>query len=168
MATLMNAIVRGIALLLLIAATGFAIDRWTLQPLRCGHAASLGADALDRDNQSVYQAARQVRADLHDCECVSPPDASIPTTLAAAAEASEDPRTAITEYQRALLIDRRPEIYFQLGLALEETLDRPAALENIVRACAFDPSRLKDIPYDEMRKEAEQRLRERYGADWVP
>jgi tetratricopeptide (TPR) repeat protein len=168
MASLMNAILRGIALLLLIAGTGYAIDRWTLKPLRCGHAASLGADALDHDNQTAYQTARQVRADLHDCECVSPPDANIPTTLAAAAEASDDLRTAITQYQRALLIDRRPELYFNLGLAQQEAPARPAALENIVRACAFDPSRLKDIPYDEMRKATKRRIRERYGTDWVP
>lgn len=163
----MKAIIRGIALLLLIAATAYALDRWTLKPLRCGHAASLGSDALDHDTRTIHQTARQVRADLHDCECVSPPDANIPMTLAAAADVSDDPRTAITEYQRALLIDRRPEIYFNLGLAQQETLAHTAALENIVRACAFDPSRLKDIPYDEMRKETKQRLRARYGADWV-
>ena len=167
----MNAILRGVALLLLIAATLYALDRWSLQPLRCGHAASLGAAALSRSTPSVYQAqrlTRQLRADLEGCECLSPPDANIPMTLGAAAETSDDPRTAIAEYERALLIDRRPEIYFHLGLAQQETLNRTAALENIVRACAFDPSRLDDIPYDEMRKETEQRLRDMYGADWVP
>jgi hypothetical protein len=168
MATLMKTILRGIALLLLIAATGYALNQWTLKPLRCGHAASLGADALDLDPKSVRQTARQIRRDLQDCECVSPPDASIPMTLGAAAEVSDDPRTAIVEYQRALLIDRRPEIYFHLGLAQQETINRPAALENILRACAFDPSRLKDIPYDEMRKETEQRLKAKYGPDWIP
>jgi len=164
----MTAILRVFALLLLITGTAYAINRWTLQPLRCGHAASLGAEALDLSSQSVYQTARQVRADLHDCECVSLPDASIPLTLAAAAEASDDPRAAIIEYQRALQRDRRPEIYFQLALAQQQTLNHPAALDNLLRACAFDPARLKDIPYDEMRKETEQKLRDRYGADWVP
>ena len=165
------AIVRGVALLLLIAATGYALDRWALKPLRCGHAASLGAAALDRAGQAVFQTqrlARQIRDDLQDCECLHPPDASIPMTLGAAAEASDDPRTAIAEYQRALQIDRRPEIYFHLGLAQQETLDRAAALENIVRACAFDPARLADIPYDEVRKETEQRLLDAYGPDWIP
>jgi tetratricopeptide (TPR) repeat protein len=166
----MNAIIRGVALVLLIASTNFALDRWSLKPLRCGHAASLGAATLDREVPTVYQAqrlAREIRAGLHDCECISPPDASIPMTLGAAAEASDDPRTAIAEYQRALLIDRRPEIYFHLGLMQQESLDHSAALENIVRACAFDPARLKDIPYDEMRKETEQRLQDTYGPDWV-
>ena len=164
----MNAILRGLALLLLLVASAYAINRWTLQPLRCGHAASLGAETLELRNQPAYQTARQIREDLHDCECVSPPDPSIPMTLGAAAEAVDDPRTAIMEYQRALQLDRRPEIYFHLGLAQQETLNHSAALENIIRACAFDPVRLKDIPYDEMRKETAQRLRERYGKDWVP
>jgi len=163
--------VRGAALLLLIAATVYALDRWTIKPLRCGHAASLGAAALDREAPTPLQAqrlARQIRADLQDCACITPPDATIPMTLGAAAEASDDPRIAIAEYQRALQIDRRPEIYFHLGLMQQETLNHPAALENIVRACAFDPARLPDIPYDDTRKETEQRLRATYGPDWVP
>jgi hypothetical protein len=161
--------VRGAALLLLIASTVYSLDRWTVKPLRCGHAASLGAAALDRES-APFQARRlagQIRADLQGCTCVTPPDASIPMTLGAAAEASDDPRTAIAEYQRALQLDRRPEIYFHLGLMQQETLNR-SALENIVRACAFDPARVADIPYEDMRKETEQRLRAMYGPGWVP
>ncbi len=163
--------VRGAALLLLIAATVYALDRWTVNPLRCGHAASLGAAALDRESPADFQArrlARQIRDDLQGCACVTPPDASIPMTLGAAAEASDDPRIAIAEYQRALQLDRRPEIYFHLGLMQQETLNRSGALENVVRACAFDPARLADIPYDDMRKETKKRLRAMYGPGWVP
>jgi cytochrome c-type biogenesis protein CcmH/NrfG len=163
-------IVRGAALLLLIAATVYALDRWAVNPLRCGHAASLGAAALDRESPSPFQTqrlARQIRADLQDCTCVTPPDASIPMTLGAAAEASDDARGAIAEYQRALQLDRRPEIYFHLGLMQQATLN-PSAIENIVRACAFDPARLADIPYDDMRKETEKRLRAMYGPGWAP
>ncbi|HXA15859.1 MAG TPA: hypothetical protein VN380_02615 [Thermoanaerobaculia bacterium] len=162
--------VRGAALLLLIAATIYALDRWTVKPLRCGHAASLGAAALDRELPTVFQMqrlARQIHADLQDCACVTPPDASIPMTLGAAAEASDDPRTAIAEYQRALQLDRRPEIYFHLGLMQQATLNRSAAVDDLVRACAFDPARLADIPYEDMRKETEQRLRAMYGPGWV-
>ena len=164
-------IARGLALLLLVAATGYSLDRWAFRPLRCTYAASTGASALDREEQTDYGTRRlalRIRADLEGCQCVSPPDSRIAMTLGAAAEASGDPRTAIAEYQRALLIDRRPEIYFHLGLAQQETLDRAAAIDNIVRACAFDPARLSDIPYDEVRKETEQRLRDTYGPDWVP
>jgi tetratricopeptide (TPR) repeat protein len=161
---------RAVGLLLVIVATGYALHRWALRPLRCGYAASVGAATLDRKLQSDYQTRRlagQIRADLEDCTCVSPPDARITMTLGAAAEAIDDTHTAITEYQRALLIDRRPEIYFHLGLTQQETPDRAAAIDSIVRACAFDPARLADIPYDDVRREAEQRLRATYGPDWV-
>lgn len=163
-------IVRCAGLLLLVAATVYALDRLTITPLRCGHAASLGAAALDRESPAPFQAqrlARQIRDDLQGCGCVTPPDATIPMTLGAAAEASDDPRTTIAEYQRALQLDRRPEIYFHLGLMQQATLN-PSAIENIVRACTFDPARLADIPYDDMRKETEKRLRETYGQDWLP
>lgn len=162
--------VRAVGLLLVIAATGYALDRWALRPLRCGYAASVGAATLVQRQQSDYQTRRlaaQIRADLEGCACVSPPDARIPMTLGAAAEAIDDTHTAITEYQRALLIDRRPEIYFHLGLTQQETPDRAAAIDNIVRACAFDPARLADIPYDDVRQETERRIRGTYGPDWV-
>lgn len=163
-------IARAIALLLVIAATGYALDRWALRPLRCGYAASVGAATLAHSQQPDYQARRlagQIRADLEGCACVSPPDARIPMTLGAAAEANDDPRTAVTEYERALQIDRRPEIYFHLGLMQQETPDRASAIDNIVRACAFDPARLADIPYDEVKRETKRRLRDTYGPDWV-
>lgn len=165
------AITRAMALLLVIAATGYALDRWALRPLRCDYAASVGAATLDHVQKSDYQTRRlagQIGADLEGCACLSPPDARIPMTLGAAAEASDDPRTAITEYQRALLIDRRPEIYFHLGLMQQETPDRSSAIDNIVRACAFDPARLHDIPYDEIQSETRRRIRETYGPDWIP
>jgi hypothetical protein len=170
MAKLMKAfalIARGAALLLLIAAAGYALDRWALKPLRCAHAASLGTASLglaQRTDLQTRRVAAQVQASLQDCDCVT--DATIPMTLGAAAETIDDPHTAITEYQRALLLDRRPEIYFHLGLMQQQTPDRAAGLENIVRACAFDPSRLADIPYEELRQQTKQRLQATYGHDW--
>ncbi len=161
---------RGAALLLLVAATIYALNRWALIPLRCSYTASIGAATLDLAEQSGHKSARlarEIRDDLKGCDCVSPHDVAIPMTLAATAEACNDLPTAITEYQHALQIDRRPEIYFHLGLIQYETLDHRAAIENIIRACAFDPARLADIPYDDARQETKRRLEEAYGAEWV-
>jgi tetratricopeptide (TPR) repeat protein len=163
-------IARGVAFLLLLVATTYSIDRWVIRPLRCTYTASTGADALDHSVPADYKTTRLallIRADLAGCTCVSPPNAIIPMTLGAAAEASGDLRAAIAEYQRALLIDRRPEIYFHLGLVQLETLDRTSAFENIMRACAFDPSRIADIPYEDLRLQTEQRLWAAYGPDWI-
>src|SRR5436853_7802534 len=61
--------------------------------------------------------ATRVRAGLVGCECVSRSDVRIPFTLGAAYNASSDPRSAVAQYERALLIDLRPEIYLSLALA---------------------------------------------------
>jgi tetratricopeptide (TPR) repeat protein len=164
------AVLRVAALFLLIVATGYSLDRYALRPLHCVHTASVGTATLGtmtiRDNRT-QPLARRVRAELEGCDCVSPPDAAIPIALASAAEATADLPAAIAEYERALLIDRRPEIYFQLGLLQLDSRDHSAGIEHIVRACAFDPARLSDVPYAEVRWETEQRLRATYGPHWI-
>ena len=164
-------IARGAAIVLLLAVTIHSLEQWVLLPLRCMHAASNGQTALEmfgqRTDFEARRQARRVHAELEECECVSPPDARIPTTRGAAAEMSGDLREAITDYQRALLINRRPEIYFRLGLAQLDVLDHPAALGNLTRACAFDPQLIAEIPYRDVAVEIRERLRSRYGQDWI-
>lgn len=161
----MKTALRIATLALLMVGTGAAIARWVIHPLRCSRDASFGAAALEANETRA--AARGIRADLTSCTCVTPPDALIPVARGAAAKAEGDPRTAIAEYQHALEIDRRPEIYFQLGLAQLEAGDRPAAMESLVRACAFDPARLADIYDVEIRRETKQLLLRRYGSAWM-
>jgi tetratricopeptide (TPR) repeat protein len=166
-----RAIVRGLALVVLVVATGVALERLVLHPLRCARKTSVGAAAFELDTQRgdyrVQQRARQVRADLNECRCVFPLDVRIPFTLGAAAQAAGDSRAAVADYQEALRIDRRPEIYLWLGLAQLDTLDRGQALDNLTRACAFDPARLREIPYDDVRHETKQRLIAQYTARWL-
>jgi tetratricopeptide (TPR) repeat protein len=164
-------IIRAAALLIVVGATALAHRQWVFLPLRCVHAASLGEEALNatgqRNDYLTRRTARRVRADLDGCECIDTADVRIPFTLGTASANAGDPRSAIAQYQRALLIDRRPEIYFTLGLAQLEALDRPAAIANLERACTFDPALLAEIPYEEIRREIERRLGARYGRDWV-
>jgi hypothetical protein len=165
----MTVILRAIALLLLGAATVYAIERSTFHPLRCTYAASTGAAMLDHADPADYhtrRAAHQLRIDLEACPCVSPPDVSIPMTRAAAAEVDGDRPTAIAEYQNALRLDRRPEIFFQLGLLQHETGNDNDGMNNLVRACAFNPA-LADIPDDALRLETQRRVRAAYGEDWI-
>jgi hypothetical protein len=166
----MTVILRAIALLLLGAATVYAIERWTLDPLRCTHAASTGAAMLDHANPADYRtrrAAQQLRNDLEDCKCVSPPAVGISMTRSAAAEVDGNRVAAIAEYQNALRIDRRPEIYFQLGLLQHETGNDNDAMNNLVRACAFNPALLADIPDEALRINIQSRVRGEYGEDWI-
>jgi tetratricopeptide (TPR) repeat protein len=162
---------RALALVLLVAATAYAIERWTLHPLRCTYAASTGAALLDDADPADYRtrrAAHQLRVELEACQCVSPPDVGILMARAAAAEDDGDRTAAIAEYQNALRIDRRPEIYFRLGLLQHETGNGNDALNNLVRACAFNPALLADIPDDALRLETRNRVRAAYGEDWIP
>jgi len=166
----MTVILRTIALLLLGAATVYAIERWTLDPLRCTHAASTGAAMLEGGESADYRmrrAAHQLRIDLERCRCISPPDVGIPMTRAAAADVDGDRAAAIIEYQIALRIDRRPEIYFQLGLLQHEIGRDDDAMNNLVRACAFNPALLAEIADDALRSDIQRRVRGEYGAGWI-
>lgn len=58
---------------------------------------------------------------------------------------------AIALYERALTYDRRPEIYFQLGIVQLEAGRREDARRSLDRAVQFDPTILEEIPDDEMR-----------------
>ena len=158
------------AVLVVIVAAGFALDWFVAVPLRCSHAASVGAAELDNAGETVdEQTAKLVRrigASLQGCDCVTPPDARIFFVRGAAEQGGEDLHTAIADYRRALDIDRRPEIYLHLGLAQLAASDRAAAIENLVRACAFDPGRLSALD-DATRREVKQTIRARYGAEWM-
>ena len=159
------------ALLVLLAITAYALQRFVARPMRCVYAATIGAAELDargqRRDASTLQLAGRLRTSLRDCDCVSPPDARIFLTRGGAAEVLGQPGVAIGDYRRALAIDHRPELYFNLGLAQLDALDRAGAIDSLVAACAFDPARLADIPYDEIRAETKRRLVERYGAGWI-
>jgi tetratricopeptide (TPR) repeat protein len=166
----MNVLLRAIALLLLGAATLFAIERWTLDPLRCTYTASTGASMLERADPGDYRTlrmTRRLRIDLDTCQCISPPDVAIPMTRAAATEADGDRAAAIAEYENSLKIDRRPEIYFHIGLLQHETGNDRDAVGNLARACAFNPALLAEIPDAAMRTETERRIRAAYGNDWM-
>lgn len=158
-------------LLLLVAATAYALHRWTIVPWRCSLAASRASAALqDVDAANDYvklRVARSVIASLAGCERVSPPNVQIDYTRAEALALLGDHRAAIAGYQRALTIDRRPEIYFDLGMSHLQLLDRQAAVDDLAHAVAFDPARLDEISAGDLRSEVETRVRERFGEGWL-
>ena len=161
---------RTVALILLLAGTGYALRQWTWIPLRCAHAASLAQiaieDAASMSDADKRNVARRIRADLGDCPCVSPANVAIPTALADAAAMIGDHEIAIAQYERALQLDRRPMLYLRLGLAQLNAFDRPAAIASLTRACAFNPGVLAAIPYQDVRREVAARLLAAYGPGW--
>lgn len=163
----MKSAVRIAIVLFLGGAAAYAIHTRAIVPLRCASAASDGAAALRRA-AADRATARRVRNTLRGCECVtSAAGMRIRFTLAEAAEMLGEHREAIAHYQHALLLDRRPEIYFALGMVQLDARDRAAAVQNLARACAFDPARLAEIPYDDVREETARIIRAQYGARWL-
>ena len=160
-------VLRALALTLVLAAIAWSLHRWTLIPLRCARASTRGAAALDaaarRANFLRWRKARGVLATVNGCQCTLQDF----HTRAEAAELLGDSRAAIADYERALRIDRRPETYFALGMAHLQMLNRDAAIDNLARACAFDPRRLRHIPDDDVRAETAARVRAAYGDAWL-
>jgi hypothetical protein len=142
-------IARAAGMLLVVAAALAALRAWTLEPLRCARAAW-----------------RESAAELRDCDC-TPLTVDVCTARGTSYAVSGDAKRAIVEWRRALDLARRPEIYFALGMDALDAFDRPTAITNLTRACAFQPSRLADIPYADVRSEVRERIRAAYGDDWL-
>jgi tetratricopeptide (TPR) repeat protein len=167
----MLSIVRVVAALAIVGAAVYAVGRLSLAPLRCAGAATVGAAGLDRieflNDHTKYRSARAIAGSLDGCDCLSPARSRILAVRAAAFGKAGDHKAAVATYEQILALDRRPEIYFALGLSHLAAFDRAAALDSFERACEFDPKRLRKVPYDELREEVERRLVARHGAHWV-
>jgi tetratricopeptide (TPR) repeat protein len=168
----MTRVLKMTALLALGAAT-IASLRWAVYlPLACEGKATRAIEELDArevgSDASRRAAARAAESHLQSCECLQGTDFKIAYAHGIAYRYRGDTQEAIRAFRRALDIDRRPEIYIALGLAQLDAIDRPAAIESFVAAGTFAPTRLNDIPYSDIRREATQRIRAVYGEDWVP
>jgi len=157
--------VRLLALVLLAASTVYALHRLVYVPLHCARIASISAANVEAS--PTRETAARARDDLLACRSVTAREAHVAFILGGVFAVLGDDRSAAGEFERALTIERRPEIYFALGMARFGLLQRDAAIDSLTRACAFDPSRLADIPYGDVRMEVERRLRSTYGAGWI-
>ena len=159
--------IRMAAAAIVTAAALAAIERWAIDPIRCARASARASRALDASSgeSAARRAAVEARSALLDCE--SAPSHEVYVTLGRAHEILGERQSAMAAYRRALRYERRPETYFAIGMVALDSLDRPTAIENLARACAFDPRRLAHIEYDDVRRETELRVRQTYGDDWL-
>lgn len=141
-------------------------------PMRCERAVSRSLDAIDdaatRDDFARHAAAKYAEAAMRGCECLESTDVKIAYVRGTIHRYRGEPLPAIASYRRALAIDRRPEIYIDLGLAQLDAFNARDALESFATAGSFAPSQLERIPYPDVRAEAERRIRAKYGNDWLP
>jgi tetratricopeptide (TPR) repeat protein len=162
-----------VAALVALGAATIASLRWAVYlPLICEGNATRAIDVLDAaqyDSDAARRAAaRRAESYLQGCECLERTDFKIAYAHGIAYRYRGDTQDAIRAFRRALAIDRRPEIYLALGFTQLDAIDRPAAIESFVAAGAFAPTRLNDIPYSDVRREAKRRIRAMYGEEWVP
>jgi len=161
-----------IALIVIAFVTIAALRYGVWLPTKCEANVTRSLDAIDdssaRDDVARRAAAKYSDLALRDCECLEQTDVKLAYVRGTIHRYRGESRAAIDSYQRALTIDRRPEIYIDLGLAQLDALDRRGAIESFATAGSFAPSQLERIPYPDVRADAERRIRAMYGNDWLP
>lgn len=142
-----------------------------LMPLRCELASSMaGARLAEAEHGSESQkraVADETLVLLASCDCFPDLDFRSSQAIATAQLHRGDARAAIARFQRALRVDRRPELYMGLGVAFMESGDERGAIDSFARAVEFDPSRLAQVPYDDVRLLVKQRVVAARGAGWM-
>jgi tetratricopeptide (TPR) repeat protein len=140
-------------------------------PFVCEARVTRALDAIDaaaERGETARRTASQFALSLvRGCGCIERLDFKLAYVRGTADRDRGDAPAAIDAYQRALSLDRRPEIYIDLGRAQLDAIDRAGAIDSFVAAGAFAPKLLDRIPYSDVRSEAERRIRERYGANWI-
>lgn len=110
--------------------------------------------ALSAPPMEAPSVARRNLLRLDRCLPQSPTDVRLLMLAAANYQILDRHADAIAAYERALRIDKRPEIYYELGLTQLSVGDRSSALASLTRAARFaqqymyetgDPSMIDDI-----------------------
>ncbi len=150
-----------------------AIDRAAYEPWRCSVVRrSLEPATLrlwTRQDSFMRPRARENAVLARACLRITPCDAA-PYILAATNDRlTGDYLNAAAMYEQALRFDRRPEIYFDLGLMQLELARIADAEESFVQAGSFDPYTILDIPQEDIRNRVMERVgKDHYFAWWGP
>lgn len=145
---------------LLVAASITAAWLLCWQPYRCNVArGSVKASTEDayikgRGEIQAKMAARSNLAILRGCEPWTCRTVSGLMLVAANQQVLEDYDGAAASYRAALELDRRPELYLNLGNALAHAGDRAAAERSLQQAVLFNPWMMPNIEDGELRQRA--------------
>jgi tetratricopeptide (TPR) repeat protein len=161
-----------VALILIGAATIVLIHYTVWLPLACEANVTRAFDALDsvadRNDIAKRAASQHAESVLRGCECLERQDVKLAYARGTILRYRGEPARAIDAYRLALSIDRRPEIYLDLGYAQLDAMDQPGAIQSFATAGAFAPAMLDRIPYADARAAAERSIRATYGTKWLP
>ena len=148
-----------------------ALYRCSYMPVRCSVNAASSERALlaatnRADNYAAIVAARRALDRLRGCD-IHPWQIDPPLLTALSYRFLQRNNRAIEWYERALVIDRRPEIYLGLGLMQLKVGMREDGLRSLTLACAFAPDMLDGIDDGVAREEVKRRITAEYGPDWL-
>lgn len=162
---------RAIALVLVAIAVGFALYRCSYVPLKCSRDAwrsekELLAAAERVDSYYKVVAARNSLDRLQNCDS-RPLDVNRPVLIALSYRFLQQHPQSILWYQRALSVDRRPEIYLGLGIEQARAQHRQEGIESLALAVAFAPTMLEAIDDPILSEDVKKRVAEKYGPEWM-
>jgi len=140
----------------------YALHEYCYVPLRCNVIEKQTEARTSRAYQSIgtrraNMMARKSLDDLKPCARACRTNVNYYMIKAADFRILGQSAAAVQEYERALHYDRRPELYFNLGLMLLET-DRAAGERALVTAGLFNPATLEEIPYEDVRNEVKREV----------
>lgn len=159
----MKFLLRILIVLLAAFACGWAIVRWSIDPMRCNAAVTKltrrtnAVETIANDYERIARARRNLE-ELRALRC--PLDVRVPMLIGTNEEYLGQYDDAVAAYRDALRVDRRPEIYVAIADArlLQGNIDE--AVENYVTAAQFNPFIIENIMSDEISR----RVKERIGA----
>jgi tetratricopeptide (TPR) repeat protein len=157
------------ASLTILVAIGGALLAWRLawQPWQCNIAkkeiearTNMAYDVVV-DTFRVSRMARTNMAALEPCLAAMPTDVSLYMLAAANDRLVGRVDEAATMYRKALQYDRRPELYYNLGLMELALKQRGPAVADLLTAVRFSRQYLADLPID-VQNEIMDALRRQY------
>ena len=160
-------VVRALLTLLIAAGAAFAVKTLAVDPLRCNQlerAVIADTEVVFVHPESIESwrvpvLARQSVVRINDCLGPCTVNPNLLMLYAANLRVLGQHESAIEAYQRALKLDRRPEIYFNLGMTELALGRQEAAIRDFVKA-GRSGYLFNDIEIDLVREEVERRLRE--------
>ena len=149
----------------------FGVYRCSYLPMRCSTDVAqsereLVGAANQLDPYAGIVAGRAALQRLGDCH-IRPLDVDPALLTALAYRLLQQHEASIDWYTRALSIDRRPEIYFGLGVEQLKAKKREDGLRSLVLACAFAPQMIDSIDDGIVRDEVVHRIRAEFGPTWL-
>ena len=117
---------------------------YCVRPLQCNHAEFVArgqTDLIEQRSADQVTTARYARENIALlAPCLScAPGVNRAMLLAANLRFVGRGDEAVAIYRDALHIDRRPELYLQMGKALVETGHDAEALDYLIKACMYNP-----------------------------